>query len=105
MRNRIAPLLLLALLAFPTAGRAYDDDPAMRVDANELDSETPTPKPCGQGSKVSCGKTTTQACTEWKQTTVTVGLNVQTTGGGLTHTTTYTCATWVTTEKTLYRNP
>lgn len=105
MRNRIAPLLLLAILAVPSPGRAWDDEPARLIDADALDAEAPAPKPCGQGTKVSCGKTTTQTCIEWKQTTVTVGINVGTTGGGFTHTTTYTCAAWSTVEKTLYKNP
>ena len=108
MRTRIAPLLLLALLALPSAGRATDDGsdgPAALVDGDALDSEAPAPKPCGEGSKVSCGKVTTQTCTEWKQTTTTGGVNIGTTGGGVTYTVSYTCASWTTVEKTLYKNP
>ena len=107
MRNRILPLLLLALLAVPSPGRAYDgeEEAATLIDGDELDAEAPAPKPCGEGTKVSCGKTTTQTCTEWKQTTITVGFTVSPSGGGLNSTVNYTCAQWTTVEKTLYKNP
>ena len=107
MRHRSAPLLLvLATLALPTRGSATSDGDMVApvIDGEIVESES-APKPCGEGTKVACGKTTTQTCTSWKLTTVSGGLTISPTGGGGTWTTEYTCASWKTVEMTLYKNP
>lgn len=106
MRIRNIPLLLLvALILLPTPGRAIADGDLQELALDEEGALVEGPKPCGAGTKVSCGKVTLQTCTQWKQTTTTLGGTVSPTGGGLTYTEQYTCVQTKTVETTLYKNP
>jgi len=106
MRIRNIPLLLLvALLALPTPGRAIGDGDLAALIIDEEGTAAEAPKPCGEGTRLACGKVTTLKCTEWKQTTITIGGTLSATGGGVNYTETLTCASWKTVETTLYKNP
>ena len=105
MRNRIASLLLFALLAIPSAGRAYDDGTLGLPSLNGVDGVDGGPKICGTGTRTVCGKTTSKRCLEWRLTSSTLGGNYGIGAGGLSGSVEYTCANWLTIELTLYKDP